>query len=66
MENTWLDPEFAITQLMALFAGILFTLLLLPVILGGLVYGVLTLLAWFQRPRRAPEGDYTDLNEGEI
>jgi hypothetical protein len=56
----WLNPDYAVQQFALLGAALLASLLILPVILGALVYGLLTLAAkLIRRP-----GDYTHTDGG--
>lgn len=60
--ETWLDPNYAAQQFALLGTVLLVSLLVLPVILGALVYGLLTFAAKVtQRP-----GDYTHTDGREI
>jgi hypothetical protein len=58
--ESWLNPDYAAQQFALLGAVILVSLFVLPVILGALVYGLLTLVA---KIRRRP-GDYTNTDGG--
>lgn len=52
MDETWINPDYAIQQFTLLGTVLLASLVILPVVLGTLIYGFLSLLA-----RRA---DYTN------
>jgi hypothetical protein len=53
LEQTWLNPDFAVDQIVRVVTIILVTLVVLPALLGALVYAVLTLFARMQDFRRA-------------
>ena len=45
MDESWLNPDFAINNIVTLVGAILLILIVLPAVFGLLIYGVLTLIA---------------------
>ncbi|HLV34521.1 MAG TPA: hypothetical protein VKY59_05385 [Spirillospora sp.] len=63
MEQTWLNPDFATEQLIAIALVILGSLIVLPVVFGALIYAILTGLSRFNEMRRTRSRDHTQQEE---
>ena len=62
MEESWLNPDYAINNIVTLVSAILVMLIVAPVIFAALMYAILTLIARLvdmQRPAR-PDSDSDD------
>jgi hypothetical protein len=62
MEQSWLNPDYAINNIVTLFSAILLLLVVVPLIFGALMYAVLTLIARLVDARRPAHID-PDLGE---
>ena len=62
MEESWLNPDIAINNIVTLVSAILVILIVVPVVFAALIYGVLSVIARLQamqRPARS-EVDSSD------
>ncbi len=64
MEESWLNPDFAINSIVTLVSAILLLLIVVPAVFGLLFYGILTLIARLQElqrtARRKPDAEASD------
>lgn len=57
LQETWINPDFATDQLVIVAFVILACLIVLPVVFGGLIYLLLSLIARIQNRRRTNHDD---------
>ena len=64
MEESWLNPDIAINNIVTLVSAILVILIVVPVVFAALLYGVLSMIARLQamqRPARSePDSEASD------
>lgn len=63
MEQSWLNPDFAAGQLIAIAIIILGCLIVLPVVFGALIYSTLTLIGRVKEWQRSRGRDEAEQEE---
>ena len=63
MEETWLNPDFATRQFIAITMIILGSLVILSLVFGALLYGILAAISRWTDWRRTHSRDVTDTDK---
>lgn len=63
MEQSWLNPDYAIQNIVTLVSMIVLLLIVVPAVFGLLFYGVLTLIARWQDMQRMTRPDVDSSDE---